>query len=66
MQPETLVYAEYVMVLTTFPEEKFSPRLVLEGYRFRWQVELALMRPDLGGLRGQLKLRGRRLKGVKP
>ena len=44
LQPETLVYAEYVMVLTTFPEEKFSPRLILEGYRFRWQVELVFKR----------------------
>ena len=44
LQPETLIYAEYVMVLTTFPEEEFPARLVLEYYRFRWQVELVFKR----------------------
>ena len=44
LQPETLVYAEYVLVLTTFPEPEFSARLVLEYYRFRWQIELVFKR----------------------
>jgi IS4 transposase len=44
LQPETLIYAEYVMVLTTFPEQEFPPTLVLEWYRFRWQVELVFKR----------------------
>lgn len=44
LQPETLIYAEYVMVLTTFPESEFPARLVLEWYRFRWQIELVFKR----------------------
>jgi hypothetical protein len=44
LQPETLIYAEYVMVLTTFPEKEFPARLVLEWYRFRWQIELVFKR----------------------
>lgn len=44
LQPETLVYAEYVLALTTFPEAEFSARLVLEYYRFRWQIELVFKR----------------------
>ena len=44
LQPETLLYAEYVMVLTTFPENEFSAALVLEWYRFRWQIELVFKR----------------------
>jgi hypothetical protein len=44
LQPQTLIYAEYVMVLTTFPEREFPAALVLEYYRFRWQVELVFKR----------------------
>jgi hypothetical protein len=44
LQAETLLYAEYVMVLTTFPEETFSARVILEWYRFRWQIELVFKR----------------------
>jgi hypothetical protein len=44
LQTETLIYAEYVMVLTTFPEAEFPAPLVLEYYRFRWQVELVFKR----------------------
>jgi hypothetical protein len=44
LQPETLIYAEYVMVLTTFPEREFPAPLVLEWYRFRWQIELVFKR----------------------
>ncbi len=44
LQPETLVYAEYVMVLSTFPEVEFPAWLVLEYYRFRWQIELVFKR----------------------
>lgn len=44
LQPETLVYAEYVMVLTTFPEPEFPAAVVLEWYRFRWQIELVFKR----------------------
>jgi hypothetical protein len=41
---ETLRYAEFVMVLTTFPAKEFSTTHVLEYYRFRWQVELLFKR----------------------
>jgi hypothetical protein len=44
LQPQTLVYAQYVTVLTTFPEKEFSAPLVLEWYRFRWQIELVFKR----------------------
>jgi hypothetical protein len=44
LQPETLVYAQYVMVLTTFPEPEFSLQQVLDHYRFRWQIELVFKR----------------------
>jgi len=44
LQPETLVYAGYVMVLTTWPEDRFSAEAVLEWYRFRWQIELVFKR----------------------
>jgi hypothetical protein len=44
LQPETLVYAEYVMVLTTFPEAEFPTGAVLQFYRFRWQIELVFKR----------------------
>jgi len=44
LQPATLVYAEYVMVLTTFPEQEFPVGPVLQFYRFRWQIELVFKR----------------------
>jgi len=44
LQPETLTYAEYVMVLTTFPGAEFPVEVVLEYYRFRWQIELVFKR----------------------
>ena len=44
LMPETLYYAQYVMVLTTFPESLFSALEVLEWYRIRWQVELVFKR----------------------
>jgi hypothetical protein len=44
LQPETLIYAEYVMVLTTFPEAEFPVGVVLQFYRFRWQIELVFKR----------------------
>jgi hypothetical protein len=44
LQPETLICAEYVMVLTTCPAEKFSARLIREWYRCRWQIELVFKR----------------------
>ncbi len=44
LQPETLIYAQYVVVLTTFPREEFPLEQVLEQYRFRWQIELVFKR----------------------
>jgi Transposase DDE domain len=41
--PESLLYAEYVMVLSTFPAPYSAPQ-VLEAYRLRWQVELVFKR----------------------
>jgi hypothetical protein len=43
-KPETLVYAAYVMVFTTLPEETFGHEAVLEWYRTRWQIELVFKR----------------------
>lgn len=42
--PETLEYAKYVILFTTFPEEDFSSEEVLEWYRVRWQIELVFKR----------------------
>ncbi|MFO1448862.1 MAG: IS4 family transposase [Opitutaceae bacterium] len=42
--PATLRYAEYVMVITTFPADKFCTTQVLHYYRFRWQIELLFKR----------------------
>jgi hypothetical protein len=44
LQPETLFYTRYVMVLTTLPESNFSADQILEFYRFRWQIELVFKR----------------------
>jgi hypothetical protein len=44
LQPETLFYAQYVMVLSTFAAPAFSASQVLEGYRYRWQIELVFKR----------------------
>ena len=51
LQPQTMEYAEYVILFTTFPEIDFLPKAVLEWYRFRWQVELVFKRfKSLAGL----------------
>ena len=44
VQPESLLYAEYVMVLSTLPAAQYSAPQVLEAYRLRWQVELVFKR----------------------
>ncbi len=44
LQPTTLIYAEYIMVLTTFPADRYSAMVILEWYRFRWQIELVFKR----------------------
>lgn len=44
LKASTLEFAKYVILFTTFPEEKFSAEAVLEWYRLRWQVELVFKR----------------------
>ena len=44
VRKETLEYAKYVLLFTTFPESEFSAEDVLEWYRLRWQVELVFKR----------------------
>ena len=43
VQPQTLEFAEYIVVLTTLPPS-VSAAQVLELYRARWQIELAFKR----------------------
>ncbi len=51
LRPETLEYAKYVIVFTTFPAARSSAPEVLEWYRTRWQVELVFQRfKSLAGL----------------
>ena len=48
---ETLEFAGYVIVFTTFPADRFSASEVLWWYRVRWQVELTFRRfKSLAGL----------------
>lgn len=44
LRAQTLIYAEYVMVLATFPPAEFPAALILQWYRFRWQIELVFKR----------------------
>ena len=44
LKPETLEFAKYVIVFTTFPEASFSAEEILEWYRVRWQIELVFKR----------------------
>ena len=44
LNPETLFYAGFVMIFTTFPEEAFEASAIMELYRARWQVELVFKR----------------------
>ncbi len=44
LKPETLEFAKYVIVFTTFPASEFPPDQVLQWYRIRWQVELVFKR----------------------
>ena len=51
LRPETIEYAKYVIVFTTFPEAEFDAEAVLRWYRLRWQVELVFKRfKSLAGL----------------
>ena len=44
LQPETLEYAKYIMVFSTFDPLTCSAAVILQWYRVRWQVELAFKR----------------------
>lgn len=44
LKPETLIFAQFITVFTTFPEAEFTAPQVLEWYRLRWQVELIFKR----------------------
>ena len=44
LKPDTLEFARYVIVFTTFPGSVFTASEVLEWYRIRWQVELVFKR----------------------
>lgn len=44
VKPETLEFAKYVLLFTTFPESEFACNDVLDWYRLRWQVELVFKR----------------------
>lgn len=50
-KPETLEYAQYVLVVSNLPSAEFSAQEVLEWYRLRWQIELVFKRlKSLAGL----------------
>ena len=44
LKPDTLEFARYVIVFTTFPDSVFTASEVLEWYRIRWQVEWVFKR----------------------
>jgi len=43
-KPETLEYAKYIIVFTTFAQDRFTDVEILNWYRCRWQVELVFKR----------------------
>jgi hypothetical protein len=44
IRPETLEYAEFVVLLSTLSSQEMELSVVLEFYRARWQIELAFKR----------------------
>lgn len=44
LRPETLEYAKYIIVFTTFSQDRFTAAEILNWYRCRWQVELVFKR----------------------
>jgi hypothetical protein len=44
LQEQTLLLADYVLVLTNLQGRQWPPQTILELYRCRWQVELAFKR----------------------
>jgi hypothetical protein len=51
--PETLIAAEWVILVTSLPEHRFTAADILALYRLRWRIELAFKRlKSLIGLHG--------------
>ena len=44
VQEQTLEFAKYIILFSTFPLQEFSHECILEWYRARWQVELVFKR----------------------
>ena len=44
IKPETLEYAKYIIVFTTFDQDRFTDVEILNWYRCRWQIELVFKR----------------------
>lgn len=56
IKPETLLYAQWILVLTSLEEE--TPENVLETYRKRWQIELFFKRGKSGLLFRKFRFSG--------
>ncbi len=44
LKSATVEFSKFIMVFTTFSEEKFDATQIMELYRLRWQIELAIKR----------------------
>lgn len=44
LREDTLFYAQYVILFTTFEQDRFGPVELLNCYRLRWQIELVFKR----------------------
>jgi hypothetical protein len=52
VREETLIAAGFVILVTSLPQDEFSPDAILKLYRMRWRIELAFKRlKSLIGLR---------------
>lgn len=53
LSPQTLLAADWVILVTSLPRETFSSDDILALYRLRWRIELAFKRlKSLAGLKG--------------
>ncbi|MYG04896.1 MAG: transposase, partial [Acidobacteriia bacterium] len=64
LQPQTLEFAKYVIVFTTFSEAEFSAAQVLDWYRMRWQVELVFALQIARAARASAQARRRQRQGL--
>jgi IS4 transposase len=44
LEPDTVLFAGYVLVFTTLSAVEFEPQTILDWYRLRWQIELVFKR----------------------